>query len=292
LIEIVPCQDRFDELVQFVARLNGQATHHIGFFGEGEADVRASLAECLIPPSEGFTMAYENHELLGVFGVDADPEVDRAWLFGPLIDQPDWHDIADQLYAKVLRRIPVGIRDYDLFCDVQNVRMEAFAVRHGFPLHSENAVLTLPRDNYRPAAKRASQIVGYEEGFFAQFENLHKTVFPKAYFTARQIVEKRDKDHRLFLAVEDSRLLGYLLCKLEPDSESGYVDFIGTDPSRRGRGIGADLLACGIDWMLSAPATKRVNLTVNADNVAARTLYEKFDFRVDRIMRGYRKRVV
>ena len=113
MIDILACQDRFDELIQFVARLNSDGEHHIGFFGEGEADVRASLAECLIPPSEGFTMAYDGEELVGVFGMDADPEIDRAWLFGPLVDHPDWHEIADQLYAKVLPRIPLNIRDYD-----------------------------------------------------------------------------------------------------------------------------------------------------------------------------------
>src|SRR5512134_2976040 len=166
MIDLLPCQDHIDDLVQFVARLNSDGAHHIGFFGEGEADVRASLAECLIPPSEGFTMAYDGNELVGVFGVDADSEINRAWLFGPLVDHADWHDIADKLYAKVLPRIPVGIRDYDLFCDVQNTRMEAFAVRHGFPLNSENAVLTLARENYTPSAKGKTQVIPYHEEFF------------------------------------------------------------------------------------------------------------------------------
>jgi putative acetyltransferase len=70
------------------------------------------------------------------------------------------------------------------------------------------------------------------------------------------------------------------------------VDFIGTDTSARGHGIGADLLAAGVDWMLSAPRTEKINLTVNADNIAARSLYEKFGFVTERIMRGYRKQVV
>src|SRR5687767_11682957 len=161
MIDIIACKDRFDELVQFVARLNSDGAHHIGFFGEGEADIRASLAECLIPSSEGFVMAYEGDELVGVFGVDADPEINRAWLFGPLVDHPRWNDIADQLYAKVLPRIPVGIRNYDLFCDVQNTRMEVFAVRHGFPLNSENAVLTLSREKYNPVAQRKTQLSAY-----------------------------------------------------------------------------------------------------------------------------------
>jgi ribosomal protein S18 acetylase RimI-like enzyme len=292
MIELLPSRDRFDELVGFVARLNSDGEHHIGFFGEGEADVRSALAECIIPPADGFIMAYDTNELIGVFGVDADPEINRAWLFGPLVDHADWHDVADQLYAKVLPRIPVSIRDYDLFCDVQNTHMQAFAVRHGFPLHSENAVLTLAREKYNPAAQRKTPIVVFHEDFHAPFEQLHQALFPKAYFSARQIIEKLDEDHRLLLAVQEGQLLGYHFCKIERVSGSGYVDFIGTDVSARGRGIGADLLAAGVDWMLSPATTQKISLTVSADNVAARSLYEKFGFVTDRVMRGYRKQVV
>jgi ribosomal protein S18 acetylase RimI-like enzyme len=292
MITILPGSNRFDELVQFAARLNSDSEHHIGFFGEGEASVRAALTECLIPPAQGFRLAYEEDRLVGIFGVDADPAIDRAWLLGPLVEHEDWHTIVDQLYAELLPLIPVDIRDYDLFCDVQNTRMQAFAARHGFPLRSENAVLALLPENYKPAAERKSRVTLYKEQYFAKFETLHTTLFPKAYFTARQMVEKLDENHRLFLAMEGNQLLGYHFCKIEPDSESGYIDFIGTDSTARGRGIGADLLAAGIDWLLSAPTTKKINLTVNADNVAARSLYEKFGFATDRIMRGYRKQVV
>jgi ribosomal protein S18 acetylase RimI-like enzyme len=290
-MEIVPCKDRFDELVQFAAGLNREGIHHIGFFGEDEADVRASLAECLIPPAEGFMMAYDQDRLVGVFGVDADPEINRAWLFGPLVEYADWHTIADRLYSSVLPLIPANIRDRDMFCAVQNVHIEEFADRHGFPLSSENAVMTLARGNYRPYAKRVSRVILYEERFFDQFEKLHDELFPNTYFTARQIVEKRDMNHHLILVVDDDRLLGYHFCKTEPESESGYIDFIGTDSSARGRGIGADLLGSGVEWMLSAPTTKTISLTVNADNIPARNLYEKIGFVTTRVMRGYRKQV-
>lgn len=291
MINIIPCNERLDELVHFVARLNSDGAHHIGFFGEGEADVRASLAECIIPPAEGFMMAYDGDQLVGVFGVDANPEIGRAWLFGPLVEHEDWHPVADRLYESILPLLTENLRDYDLFCDVQNVHVDEFAARHGFPLRSENAVLTLAREKYAPSAKRISQVTFYDEGFFPQFERLHNELFPKTYFTAQQIIEKLDLHHKLFLALEGEQLLGYHFCKIETKSELGYVDFIGTDSSARGRGIAADLLASGLDWMLSVASTKKVNLTVNADNDPARKLYEKFGFVVDRIMRGYRKQV-
>jgi len=291
LIQIVPCKDRLEELVNFVTRLNSDGKHHIGFFGEGEAAVRASLAECLIPPAEAFMLAYDNNQLIGAFGVDADPEINRAWLYGPLLEHIDWHTIADKLYEEVLSLIPSNIRDRDLFCDAQNVHIEEFAARHGFPLRSENAVLTLARGDYHSSAGKKTSIIAYQESFFEQFEELHKDLFPNAYFTARQMVEKINETHHLFIAVKDGQLLGYHFCKIEPEAESGYVDFIGTDTSVRGRGIGANLLASGVDWMLSAPATQKINLTVNADNAAARSLYETFGFVTERVMRGYRKQV-
>lgn len=291
MFQIVPCKDRFEELVQFVARLNSDGARHIGFFGEGEADIRSSLAECLIPTADGFLLAYEDHKLVGVFGVDADAEINRAWLFGPLVEHADWHLFADALYTKVLSLIPAGIQDRDLFCDEQNFHLQEFAARHRYSLRSENAVMTLMRDRYTPAAKRMSQIIPFEETWFGSFETLHKALFPNAYFTARQMVGKINETHRLLLAIENEKLLGYHFCKIDPDAESGYVDFIGTDQSARGRGLGADLLASGMDWMLSAVSTSKISLTVNADNLAARTLYEKFGFVTERVMRGYRLHV-
>jgi len=291
MINIIPCNDHFDELVQFVARLNGDGLHHIGFFGEGEADVRSSLAECLIPPSEGFMLAYDEDRLVGIFGVDADSEVNKAWLYGPLVEHADWYMVADQLYASVLPLIPANIRDRLLFCDVQNIHMEEFAARHEFPLQAENAILMLRRDHYGPSARKNSQVREYQEFFFEQFEELHKGLFPNGSYSAKQMVEKINETHQVLIAVEDERLLGYIYCKIDLQAESGYVDFIGTDESARGRGIGADILAAGVDWMLSAPTTHKINLTVNADNIVARNLYEKFGFVTERTMRGYRKQV-
>ena len=275
MIHITPCKNRFEELVQFATRLNSDGAHHIGFFGEGEADIRSSLAECMIPPADGFLLAYDDDQFVGVFGVDADPEVDRAWLFGPLVEYTNWDTLADQLYLEILPLIPAGIHDRDLFCDEQNIHMQEFAARHGFMLHSENAVMTLLPDQYVPHTKRNARVIPYTGNFFDQFEKLHAILFPHTYYTARQMTEKIDGVHQLFLAVENDILLGYNFCKMDPDAESGYVDFIGTDASVRGRGIGADLLASGVDWMLSAALTRHISLTVNSDNIPARSLYEK-----------------
>jgi ribosomal protein S18 acetylase RimI-like enzyme len=291
-MKIIPCgAEHFEELVSFVVRLNSDDTHHIGFFGEGEADVRSSLAECLVPTAEGFQLAYDGDKLVGVFGVDADPEIGRAWLFGPLIEHVGWQSLADELYAASIKVIPEGINEQDMFCDVRNSNMADFAERHGFPLHSENAVLTLARADYKKTASdKPFSIVDYSSVFFDQFEQCHNLFFPTTYFTARQIVEKLNSTHRMFLGLENGQMKGYHFCKLELDACSGYIDFIGVDESVRGRGLGAILLAAGIDWMLSFPETNKISLTVNANNAPALKLYKNFGFVTERVMRGYRKK--
>lgn len=274
-----------------MTRLNSDEAHHIGYFGVGEADVRSSFAESLIPPADGFQLAYDNEKLVGMFGVDSNPEIGRAWLFGPIIEHADWQNIADELLSAVHPIIPVELREYELYCDVNNVNVQEFAARYDFSLHAETAIFYLLRNDYKRLAKDQTKIIDYQEEYFEQFERLHNEIFPNTYLTASQIVSKLDDNHHLFLAIEDGRLLGYHFCKLEIESESGYVDFIGADKSAQRRGIGADLFASGIDWMLAAPSTQKINLTVNADNFAARNLYRKFGFTTERVMRGYRKTV-
>jgi len=292
-MKIISCgTEHFDELVGFVVRLNSDDAHHIGFFGEGEADVRSSLAECLVPTAEGFQLAYDEDRLVGVFGVDADPEIGRAWLFGPLIEHADWQSLADELYTASTKIIPDDISEQDLFCDVQNLNVATFAERHGFPLLSENAVVTLERVNYvKPKSSTNSfSVVDYAPAFFDQFEKCHNLLFPTTYFTARQIVEKLDATRRLFLGLENGEMKGYHFCKVDTEARLGYIDFIGADESVRGRGLGTTLLAAGIDWMLSFPEPDKISLTVNANNAAALKLYKNFGFVTERVMRGYRKK--
>ncbi|HAX68451.1 MAG TPA: GNAT family N-acetyltransferase [Anaerolineales bacterium] len=288
-MKIIPCGDEhIEELVAFIVRLNDEPSNHIAFFGVGEADVRSALDECVIPISEGFRLANENEKLIGIFGVDADPEISRAWLLGPIIEHAQWQKIADELFSTILPMIPEGIREQEIFCDVNNTHVRSFAEKHHFPPRAETAIFSLDRKTYIKQSA-SSNIIDFQESYFAPFETLHNELFPNTYYTARQIVEKIDDQHRLLLAVEGERLLGYHFCKIE--SESGYVDFIGMDSSARGRGIGASLLASGLDWMFASPTTARVNLTVNADNDSAQNLYKKFGFVCERITIGFRKTV-
>jgi ribosomal protein S18 acetylase RimI-like enzyme len=281
-------ENHFETMLAYLVRYNLAAEQHVGFFGDDETEIREALAEIAPPLTESFWLAWEQDKLAGVFGVDYDPEIGRAWLYGPLVTAADWHFVADALFTEVQKCIPPNIHEQDLFFEARNLNGQAFAARHEFSLRSNNAILSLQRTDWKPATVTVP-VCAYQAAFFEQFEHLHQTLFPTTYYTARQIVEKQDEKHRLFLSVENERVLGYHFCKVE--TNSGYIDFIGVDAAARGKGFGADLLNAGISWMFSHPQIDEICLTVNAENANAIRLYEKFGFVSGRILQGYRKRI-
>lgn len=283
-----PSPAQLELMLEFIIRHNQDRETHIGYYGKGETEIRETLAEFTRPLTESFLLAWQGSELVSVFGVEYDPEIGRAWLYGPQVVSPDWHAIADEHYAAIEELIPESIHEHELFFDINNKRGQEFAARHAFLAHSSDAVLFLERDALKLVSTVPVQVCDYNETFFSGFEALHQHIFPCTYYTARQIVEKLDDNHRLLLVIEAGKVLGYHFCKRE--SQSGYIDFIGTDPAARGKGLGAALLKAGIAWMFEPAQIRLIELTVNANNQAAMQLYQKFGFAAKHILCGYRKR--
>jgi hypothetical protein len=138
----------FDAMVAFIAGLNGNAEDHIGYFDTTADDIARSLRELTLPVEEGFRLAIQDGQIVGVLGIEADPEIGRAWIYGPLVRHPLWQAVADQLYAAALPAIPSGIGQQQLFCDGRNHNCRDFAARHGFELLTESAIMTLSRADF------------------------------------------------------------------------------------------------------------------------------------------------
>lgn len=289
-LRIVPVRGaQFDELVAFVTRLNALTEHHIGFFGAREDDIRQTLAALDPPVHEGFVVAEADGVTVGLMGVECDTEIGRAWLFGPLIDHPDWQTLADRLYAAVQPLLPAGIHEHDIFCDVHNHNCRTFATRHGFDLRKEAAILNLSRERFALVPPMAAE--SYVEVYFEQLEALHNLLFPGTYYTARQMVEKQDAETHLLVATENRQLLGYIFFKLEPEAAQGYIDFIGVAEPYRNRGIGKRLLAAAVHIMAAAPQVQVISLTTTPANEAAMRLYAGMGFTLERTMAAFRKQI-
>jgi ribosomal protein S18 acetylase RimI-like enzyme len=287
MIDVMPYDPAgFDELADFLTRLNADPAHHIGFFGYGREEIAHTLSDFALPLEASFLLARRGERLTGAFGVEYDLEVGQAWLHGPMVDDPEWDAASDALYARALGLIPDGIGRRHLFADVANSRLQAFAARHGFEPGEENTIMTLTRGRERPPQPAAE---AFDPRFAAALAALHDAAFPNTYYTAEQLMHWKAEEGRLLIRTEGDTLLGYAFFQLQPDAGQTYLDFIATEATARRRGVARGLLAGVAAESFADPRIQRVNLTVRASNEAAIPLYTSSGFRVERTLRGYRR---
>lgn len=84
------------------------------------------------------------------------------------------------------------------------------------------------------------------------------------------------KHERVTIAEESGVLIGYTLCTVERGS--GTLGRLGVVPGRRGRGIGASLLAESLRYMARSGASS-VSLCTQEENAESRSLYARFGLR-------------
>jgi mycothiol synthase len=90
-----------------------------------------------------------------------------------------------------------------------------------------------------------------------------------------------------FLLVElDGRLAGFCWTKVHDDPPLGEIFVIGVHPDFHGRGLGRGLTLAGLDHLAGEGLAVGM-LYVEADNVAARSLYEDLGFTVHHRDRRY-----
>ena len=274
-------------MVAFIAGLNGNDEDHIGYFDTSVEDIARALRSLALPVEEGFRLAIQDKEIVGVLGIEADIEIGRAWIYGPLVRHPQWMAIADQLYAAALPAIPPGIHQQQMFCDGRNRNCQAFAARHGFDLLNESAIMTLSRADLDRVPHATALPI--DERTYDQFRDLHPRLMPNTYFTAQQLLDRLNEDSHLLIATHEGELLGYVYFQAGPGVSEGYIDFVAVAETARRRGIGTQLVAAAAHNAFDNPDIDFVRLSVNTSNSPALQLYERLGFLQERTMMGFEK---
>jgi hypothetical protein len=191
--------DQLDEVAAFIARLQADPTHHIGFFGEREDDIAQYIQELEPAGSDGFVLAYQDESVIGLLGVEADPEVKRAWLHGPIVDHHHWDAVADLLYQTVCQQVVPGYAVmHELVGDIANVHLRSFAERQGFtPLPDSAAILRFRRHNLviLPRAEAPELEPRYHDAFV----RLHEATFPNTYYSGKQVIARLNAENKVFI---------------------------------------------------------------------------------------------
>jgi len=88
-------------------------------------------------------------------------------------------------------------------------------------------------------------------------------------------------------AFEDDKPLGFILCQMLPE-QAEILTFCVT-PAKRRQKIGEALAHAAVD-AARVKKCQKTFLEVAADNVAAQNLYERLDFKIIGVRRGYYRR--
>lgn len=263
-----------EEIASFIAAMQARADHRMAMCGLKAGEIADQIEEFDV----AFVTRREEEDIVGVLGVDYDPEMRRSWLYGPfVVDEPGWDEMADALWRDVSGLVPPGAKDVDIAYVVTNARAAAFAARHGFETFSEGAVMTFPRERLSdlPGSPDVRPIGAEDRGQVAQ---LHAALFPDVWPPAGHMFERLNEHREVFVAAEANEVLGYLHAEVKPQHGEGFIEFVGVREEARGRGMAKQMVSAALRWMLSFAGMEEIELYVRDDNPAARRVYSSVGF--------------
>lgn len=272
--------ERVKELAAFIARLNREKQHHVGFCGDQEDEITATLSEEFsdLELDTSFVVAYEHERIIGALGFDVDLERGVAEIWGPFIDEEArWNDIAHELWRAGVNQL--GGKASTLYCfyNEENEQALRFMADLEAEFLHKHLVLKCSRSSfaYAPVHSLHEITPEYDEAFMA----LHDASFPNTYYSGEDIMNRLQDDHRIFIAVDHQQsLLGYVYVEADCDAQEGNIEFIAVSPQAQGQGLGTSLMQEALRFLLLDRKIDEISLCVQEENGKAISLYQKAGF--------------
>ncbi|MBE4909876.1 GNAT family N-acetyltransferase [Bacillus luteolus] len=266
-------------VAKFISQINRIEESHIGYCGKDYLEVAHSLSEDVtdIPYNNSFLTVYDDEELIGVLGFDADLESNSAEVWGPFVKEDKW-DIVTSLWEKMIELIPDEINSISMFPNKENRKVLQLANDLSFNRHSDQTILNFNRE--RTKELEEVSIIELTEDYYLELVQLHDNSFPNTYYSGQQIVNRLNDYRKVFIIVNDGQLCGYIYVEAEPSYGEASIEFFTVRESERGKGIGRILLTVALKWLFTIDSINSITLCVNSDNQNAINLYKKVGFQL------------
>lgn len=238
------------------------------------ADLAAHQAELAALPSDeaAFWMLADGNQPVAVFGCEVDAGLGRAWLRGPLVKDRAVLERLLPLVVPTLAAALPDVRQLDAFAAADGPWLNDWYAAAGFDAQELHRVLQagLAGRSIPPAA--AVQPASMAD--IAAVTTLHEQLFAPAYLGEADFVRALAAGDRVLFVVRsaDGTACGYLHAEDRPPQHEVYVDYLGVQPARRGRGLGRALLQAALHWAAQR-GRPQVALTVREDRQRALNLY-------------------
>lgn len=89
---------------------------------------------------------------------------------------------------------------------------------------------------------------------------------------------EREGDQAFVAAKDDGRIVGFICCSVNFDSNEAMLKFVLVDPSQRGKGYGKEMVKLAARYACDIAKASIVHLNVFTANAAARRCYENAGF--------------
>ncbi|MGH2754955.1 MAG: GNAT family N-acetyltransferase [Actinomycetota bacterium] len=279
-----------ERVADFVASANDTPENQIGYYGDDTSQIRHSLLTESPEIIGRSTVAVMGAEVVGFLGAEADSGVGRVWLFGPTVTHPEWDRVSDALIAELSPLLPSDAPEQELFFNVANARCARFGERHGFARYKDCEILRFQRKQVSDLPAGDAREVRDDES--ASLAALHDRLFPSAPWTGRQVMERRGRHEKVFVAEDAGPVVGYIHARVDPAFPEGNIEFVGVVETSRRRGVGTRLVASALKWMFSFDHIEVTWLTVMEDDPGARRLYVGLGWDPIHAMRSMRRSIL
>lgn len=283
-----PLSELIEEVAAFIAKLNGQSSSHIGYCGKQQQEISSYLQNELtdVPFEKAFVLAFKEETLIGVIGFDADFEQKSAEVWGPFVEA-DHQDQAIYLFKDMLQLIPSEVERLSMFPNKENELAVTIATSFNFSRHSEQAILTMGRNEL--SASQISELTLLTEEHKNEMIHLHNLTFPDTYYNGDQIIDRINEHRKVFYYKREDKLAGYIYVEVDPEFSEASIEFFAVDERFRGQNIGTELLIGAVSWIFSFKEIDELRLCVNSTNNRAIRLYQKAGFKLADELYFYQK---